>query len=83
MSTDSEMDIEPLCLYCGHQGHQEPECPAKASLIEATTNLYLAASTQNPVKTSALIKLADTIQPALPAAAALPNPATERGIKKR
>ena len=57
MSTDSEMNIEPLCPYCGHQGHQEPECPAKASRIEATTNLYLAASTQNPVKTSALIKL--------------------------
>ena len=78
MSTDSdsgsEMCLEPLCPYCGHQGHQEPECPAKASRIEATANLYLAASTQNPVKTSALIKLADTIQLALPAAAALPVP---------
>ena len=78
MSTDSdsgsEMCLEPLCPYCGHQGHQEPECPTKASRIEATTNLYLAASTQNPVKTSALIKLADTIQPALPATAALPIP---------
>ena len=61
MSTDSEMDIEPLCPYCGHQGHQEPECPAKASRIEGTTTLYLAASSQSLVKTSALIKLADTI----------------------
>ena len=61
MSTDSEMDIDSLFIYCSHQKHQEPECPAKVLRIEANINLNFMANTQNPVKTSSLIKLADTI----------------------